>query len=291
VGSKIEEEAGRLRLEHLGRDFDTCSIMNARSGRCSEDCKWCAQSAHHAAECEVYPLVSVHEAVAQARHNAAKGVRRFSLVTSGRTMSPAEVRQAAEIYKAVAAACPQLKLCASMGLLGREELQVLYDAGVRRYHCNLETAPSFFPALCTTHTTADKLRTLQAAREVGMDVCSGGIIGMGETREQRIELAETLRELGVKSIPVNVLSPIAGTPLEGLEPLPDDEVVHAVAMMRILNPDAHIRLAGGRERIKHLQRRLLHGGVSACIVGDMLTTAGSDIDTDRKMFTEEGFEL
>jgi biotin synthase len=265
--------------------------MNARSGRCSEDCKWCAQSAHHGAECEVYPLVSADEAVAQARHNAAKGVRRFSLVTSGRTMSPAEVRQAAHIYKAIAAACPELQLCASMGLLGREELQVLYDAGVRRYHCNLETAPSFFPALCTTHTTEDKIRTLKAAREVGMEMCSGGIIGMGETREQRIELAETLHELGVKSIPVNVLSPIAGTPLEGLEPLPDDEVVHAIAMMRIINPDAHIRLAGGRERIGHLQRRLLHGGVSACIVGDMLTTAGSDIDTDKKMFADEGFLL
>jgi biotin synthase-like enzyme len=124
-----------------------------------------------------------------------------------------------------------------------------------------------------------------------MEVCSGGIIGMGETREQRIELAETLRDLGIKSIPVNVLSPIAGTPLEGTEPLPDEEVVHAVAMMRIINPDAHIRLAGGRARIKHLERQLLHGGVSACIVGDMLTTAGSDIDSDKKMFEEEGFHF
>ena len=204
-------EADKLRREHLGTDFDTCSIMNARSGRCSEDCKWCAQSAFHAAECEVYPLVGVDEAVVQARHNASKGVRRFSLVTSGRTMSSDEVRQAAKIYRAIAEACPGLELCASMGLLGREELQVLWDAGVRRYHCNLEAAPSFFASLCTTHTIGDKVLTIEAARAVGMEVCSGGIIGMGETREQRVELAGTLRDLGIGSIPVNVLSPIAGT--------------------------------------------------------------------------------
>lgn len=289
--SRLSEEADRLRHEHLGGDFDLCSIMNARSGRCSEDCKWCAQSAFHAAECDVYPLVSADEAVAQARHNAAKGVRRFSLVTSGRTMTLDEVAQAAEIYRAIAEACPELSLCASMGLLGREELQVLWGAGVRRYHCNLETAPSFFPSLCTTHTIDDKVRTIRAAQEVGMEVCSGGIIGMGETREQRVELAETLRELGIKSIPVNVLAPISGTPLDILEPLPDEEIVYSVAMFRIINPDAHIRLAGGRARIKHLERQLLHCGVSACIVGDMLTTAGSDIDTDKKMFTEEGCVL
>ncbi len=206
-------------------------------------------------------------------------------------MSPAEVRQAAEIYRAIARECPELELCASMGLLGRNELQVLRDAGVGRYHCNLETAPSFFPSLCTTHTIDDKLRTIHAAHEVGMDICSGGIIGMGETRKQRIELAETLRGLGVKSIPVNVLSPIAGTPLEGIAPLHDEEVVEAVAMFRIVNPDAHIRLAGGRARIKHLERELLHGGVSACIVGDMLATAASDIDSDKKMFESEGFVI
>lgn len=288
--SELVAIAERLRLENLGRDFDTCSIMNARSGRCSEDCKWCAQSAHHAAECDIYPLVGVGEAVAQARHNASKGVRRFSLVTSGRTMSPGEVRRAAEIYKAIAEACPELELCASMGLLEREELEVLHEAGVSRYHCNLETAPSFFPALCSTHTVEDKLRTIRAAREAGMEVCSGGIIGMGETHEQRVELAVTLRDLGIKSIPVNVLNPIGGTPLEGMAPLPDEEVVRTMAMFRVVNPDAHIRLAGGRVRIKHLERRLLHCGVSASIVGDMLTTAGSDIDSDKKMIAEEGFK-
>jgi biotin synthase len=280
--------AGRLRAHFLDRGFDTCSIMNARSGRCPEDCKWCSQSRFHATDIEIYPLVGVDEAVEQALHNAAKGVRRFSLVTSGRTMSDAEVSHAAEIYRAIASVS-DIYLCASMGLLTRGQLRELYDAGVRRYHCNLETAPSFFAELCTTHTPQQKIETLLAAREAGMELCSGGIIGMGETREQRVELAVALRDMGVRSVPVNVLSPIAGTPLEGAAPLPDDEIIVAMAMMRIVNPEAHIRLAGGRERIKHLERRLLHGGVSASIVGDMLTTAGSNIDTDKKMFADEGF--
>lgn len=283
------QRAGALRTGNLGGDFDTCSIMNARSGRCPEDCKWCAQSARWGAHCDVYPLVGAAEAVAQARHNAAKGVRRFSLVTSGRTVTPREAAQAAAVYAEIGREVPELSLCASMGLLSKAELQTLFDAGVRRYHCNLETAPSFFPQLCSTHTTADKIATIEAAREVGMDVCSGGIIGMGESRRQRIELAVTLRDLGVKSIPVNVLSPIEGTPLAGLAPLPDDEILIAMAMFRIVNPDAHIRLAGGRARIKHLERRLLHSGVSASIVGDMLTTAGSNIAEDFAMVNEEGF--
>lgn len=282
--------AGRLRTHFLGDCFDTCSVMNARSGRCPEDCKWCSQSRFHVTDINIYPLVGVAEAVEHALYNAAKGVRRFSLVTSGRTMNDAEVARCAEIYRTIALQS-DIYLCASMGLLTRAQLKELYNAGVRRYHCNLETAPSFFAELCTTHTTDDKLQTLHDAREVGMELCSGGIIGMGETREQRMELAVVLRDLGVRSVPVNLLNPIAGTPLEGMPPMPDDEIIVAMAMMRIVNPEAHIRLAGGRERIKYLERRLLHSGVSASIVGDMLTTAGSDIDSDKRLFTEEGFSV
>lgn len=280
--------AGRLREHFHGNFVDTCSIINARSGRCPEDCKWCSQSRHHKTNIDIYPLIGSDEAVAMARNNAHKGVRRFSLVTSGRGMTDSDIDKACRIFRDVAHGV-DISLCASMGLLSASQLRRLRDAGVSRYHCNLETAPSYFPHLCSTHTTGDKIETLRHARDAGMEICSGGIIGMGETPEQRIELAVALRELGVASIPVNVLNPIPGTPLEKMPPLSDDEILRSMAMFRIVVPDAHIRFAGGRNAIKHLERRLLHVGVSASIVGDMLTTSGSDIETDKRMFREEGF--
>lgn len=282
--------AHRLRTHFHGNFIDTCSIINARSGRCPEDCKWCSQSHRHRTDIDTYPLIGPEEAVAMARNNAAKGVRRFSLVTSGRGMTDPEIDRTCEIFAAVGRET-EISLCASMGLLTARQLGKLRDAGVSRYHCNLETAPSYFPSLCSTHTTGDKIETIRHARQAGMEICSGGIIGMGETFEQRIELAVTLRDLGVASIPVNILNPIPGTPLENTPPLSDDEILRSVAIFRIVVPDAHIRFAGGRNIIKHLERRLLHCGVSASIVGDMLTTSGSDIETDKKMFREEGFGI
>lgn len=282
--------ADNLRRHFTGDYLDTCSIMNARSGKCPENCKWCSQSRFHNTDIETYPLVESEEAVKMASHNAAKGVRRFSLVTSGRAMSDKEIEKCTVIYREIGRAS-DIKLCASMGLLTKIQLQKLYAAGVKRYHCNLETAPSYFPELCTTHTTEEKIRTIKWAQEVGMEVCSGGIIGMGESMEQRIELAVTLRELGVLSIPVNILNPIKGTSLENIPPLSDDEIVRTIALFRIINPEAYIRFAGGRTLIKHLERRLLHCGMNGSIVGDMLTTSGSDIETDKGMFINEGFTV
>ena len=279
-----------LRTRYQGKTIDMCSIMNARSGRCSEDCKWCAQSKYHRAEVEVYPLVGEEEAVKEAAGNARKGVKRFSLVTSGRTLSDADTDRICAIYRRIGSEVP-VSLCASLGLLNRDQMRRLKESGVRRYHCNLETAPSHFPKLCTTHTVAEKLRTIGWAREAGLEICSGGIIGMGESEEQRVEFAIALRQTGAISIPVNVLNPIPGTRLAGTEPLSDSEVLRAVAVMRILNPEAAIRLAGGRTLIKHIEERLLYCGVSALIVGDMLTTTGSDIDTDKRMFRRCGFEV
>lgn len=274
--------AGRLKRHFDGAGYEACSIMNARSGRCGEDCKWCSQSAHHAARVDIYPLVGADEAVALAAQNAAQGVRRFSLVTSGRAMSDAEVERACAIYRAIRRKTG-IGLCASMGLLDQGQLRKLKNAGVERYHCNLETAPSFFPTLCSTHTIEQKLATIRAAQAAGMEVCSGGIIGMGESRAQRIELAVALREAEVVSMPLNILNPIPGTPLEGMAPLPDEEVLLAAAMFRIIHPRAQLRLAGGRVRIAHLVERLLRGGVGAMIVGDMLTTLGSKTTEDMEM--------
>lgn len=282
--------AHALRLRYQGKRVDMCSIMNARSGKCGEDCKWCSQSRFHHTDIEVYPLVDAESALREAVHNASKGVSRFSLVTSGRTLSPADTERICAIYRRIGSECP-IKLCASLGLLNREQLFQLKESGVTRYHCNLETAPSYFPQVCTTHTIEEKLQTIEWAREAGLEICSGGIIGMGESEEQRVEFALAIRRTGAVSIPVNILNPIPGTRLAGMPPLKDEEVIRAVAMIRILNPEASVRLAGGRSRIKAVEPELFRCGISGSIVGDLLTTTGSDIDTDKAMFLRLGFEL
>ena len=282
--------AHALRLRYQGKRVDMCSIMNARSGKCGEDCKWCSQSRFHHTDIEVYPLVDAEAALREAVHNASKGVSRFSLVTSGRTLSPADTERICAIYCRIGSEC-SIKLCASLGLLNREQLFQLKESGVTRYHCNLETAPSYFPQLCTTHTIEEKMQTIEWAREAGLEICSGGIIGMGESEEQRVEFALAIRQTGAVSIPVNILNPIPGTRLAGMPPLKDEEVIRAVAMIRILNPEASVRLAGGRSRIKAVEPELFRCGISGSIVGDLLTTTGSDIDTDKAMFLRLGFEL
>lgn len=287
---ELYELAHRLRTRYQGKRIDTCSIMNARSGRCSEDCKWCAQSKFHKTDIDVYPLVGETEAVQEAAHNASKGVGRFSLVTSGRTLTDAETDRVCAIYRRIGREVP-IRLCASLGLLTREQLVKLRESGVEHYHCNMETAPSYFSKLCSTHTPEEKIRTIEWAKEAGLKICSGGIIGMGESAEQRIEFAVTLQKIGAVSIPVNVLNPIPGTPLADVAPLTDTEVLVTMAMMRIINPEANIRLAGGRNMIKHLEEKALYCGISASIAGDLLTTTGSDIDTDKAMFRRCGFEV
>ena len=185
-----------------------------------------------------------------------------------------------------------IEVCASMGLLGRDELQQLKDAGVKRYHCNLETAPSHFATLCTTHTIDDKLATIHAAHSLGMEVCSGGIIGMGETMRQRVEFALTLRKAQPVSIPVNVLSPIPGTPLGDTPLISEDEILDSVAIIRLIHPTVQIRFAGGRARMsKEAQLQAMRIAVNSGIVGDLLTTIGSSIAEDKELAREAGYKF
>ncbi len=278
--NELYATANEIRRACCGNQMNYCSIINARSGRCPEDCKWCSQSHAHHTGIEEYNMVDADKAVDMALHNASKGVHRFSLVTSGRTVTDAELDKFLDIYRRISEKS-NIHLCASMGLLTKAQLQRLRDAGIGHYHHNIETAPSFFPQLCTTHTFEDKVRTIHYAQEVGLDVCSGVIIGMGESEEQRVEMAVTLRSLRVKSIPINTLMPIKGTKLEDRPVLDNESIFRTMAMFRFVNPKAEIRMAGGRKYYYQDQRTALAAGINASIVGDMLTTIGAkSIDDD-----------
>ncbi|MDR1755898.1 MAG: biotin synthase BioB [Culturomica sp.] len=282
--------AGEIREQKCGNSFDTCSIVNARSGRCSEDCRWCAQSAAFPTHIVEYDLIDEQTCLELARKNAEYGVDKFSFVTSGRSLSDRNLERLCGYAQKIKASV-KLKLCASMGLLNKEQLLKLKKAGIQRYHCNLETAPAYFHSLCSTHTAEEKIRTIRAAREVGMEVCSGGIIGMGESMADRIDLALALRELEIRSIPLNILNPIPGTPLAGTPPLSDEEVLTTIALFRFIHPAAWIRFAGGRALIRHLEADAIRAGINAAIVGDLLTTTGSTVKEDIRKVTELGYTL
>ena len=283
-------EAAAEITRHFGKpEFNPCSIINARAGKCSENCKWCAQSGHYHADSDVHGIISADEALTMAKYNEKKGVKRFSLVTSGRAVKGDALKKVCDTYKKLGEETTMF-LCGSLGLLNKEELQQLWDAGMRRYHCNLETAPSYFGEMCTTHTIEDKIETIKAAREIGFQICSGGIIGMGETRAQRIELAEKLREVAPDSIPINILQPIKGTPLEDTPLIPEDEILLTIAIYRFMHPKAELRFAGGRKRLsRETQLKALHIGINSAVVGDLLTTVGSAIDEDRQLAIDAGY--
>ena len=284
------EGADQIREKLCGKRVDLCTIINARSGRCPENCRYCAQSAHNHTNCEVYDFLDEDTIVKEAKANEAEGVDRFALVTAGRALTGEEFEKALRTYMRLQKETG-LGLCASMGFLSREQFKALKAAGVTRIHNNLETSRRNFPNICTTHTYEMKEATIKMAQEEGLSVCSGGIIGMGETWEDRIDMAISLFEMGVKSIPINVLTPIPGSPLEHERPLTEDEILRTIAIFRYINPEAQVRLAAGRITTMNNGEVAFNSGASATITGNMLTTCGATIKGDREMLKAMGREI
>ena len=285
------EGADRIREYFIGDKVDLCSIINGRSGRCPEDCKYCAQSAHNHTSCEIYDFLPEEKIVEACKLNESEGVDRFSIVTSGRSLSGEEFEKAVHAYETMHAKC-RIDLCASMGFLNAEQLHRLHEAGVTSYHHNIETSKRNFPNICTTHTYEQKLETLKLVKKEGMCACSGGIIGMGETWEDRLDMAVSLAELGIDSIPINALMPIEGTPLENQPRLTEDEILRTIAFFRYINPEANIRLAAGRALLTNDGEIAFQSGASATITGNMLTTvACATIRSDKQMLENLGRDV
>lgn len=285
------EGADRIREYFIGDKVDLCSIINGRSGRCPEDCKYCAQSAHNHTSCEIYDFLPEEKIVEACKLNESEGVDRFSIVTSGRALSGEEFEKAVHAYETMHAKC-RIDLCASMGFLNAEQLHRLHEAGVTSYHHNIETSKRNFPNICTTHTYEQKIETLKLVKKEGMCACSGGIIGMGETWEDRLDMAVSLAELGIDSIPINALMPIEGTPLENQPQLTEDEILRTIAFFRYINPEANIRLAAGRALLTNDGEPAFQSGASATITGNMLTTvACATIRSDKQMLENLGRDV
>lgn len=284
------ESANEIRRRFCGNLFDICTIINGKSGRCSENCRFCAQSAHNHTNAVEYPLLSEEEILALAKQNDSQGVLRYSIVTSGKRLSDEEVNQMCDTIQAIRKET-NLSVCVSFGLLEEKQFQKLKKAGALRVHNNLETSQNFFPKVCTTHTFEDKTAAIRAAQRAGLSVCSGGIMGLGETPEDRIDMAFALRELEIKSVPINLLNPIMGTPFEKNKKLTEEDMRRIVAVYRFILPDAFIRLAGGRGLLPDKGKSLFLSGANAAISGDMLTTAGITVETDMQMLKEIGYKV
>ena len=284
---ELTAAADKIREHFKGENIDLCTIINGRSGRCGENCKFCAQSAHNHTGCEEYSFLEDEKIIQAAKANQDEGVNRFAIVTAGKALSGEDFDKAIRVYEKMNREL-SINLCASMGFLTREQFKRLRKAGVTSYHHNIETSRRNFPNICTSHTYDMKIDTIKIAQEEGLCVCSGGIIGLGETFEDRIDMALSLSELNIRSIPINALMAIPGTPFEKNQPLTEEEILRTIAMFRFLNPEANIRLAAGRKLLSENGKKAFQSGASATITGNMLTTSGSTIKGDIKMLSEMG---
>lgn len=283
--------ADRIRIRFKGNAFDSCSLINARAGKCGEDCAFCAQSAKHSAESETYPLVSTDKILEAALQAKRFGASRFCAVTSGGALSEREFHQLTQSLKIVGEAV-DIALDASLGFLDDKRVNVLKSVGVTRYNHNLETSRERYPKICTTHTFEQRVETVKKVKQNNVSACCGGIIGMGESMSQRLDLAFELAEIGVDCVPINILNPRPGTPLESEVPPPPLEILKTLALFRLALPKATIKVAGGREiNLRDFQATALRSGANGMIIGGYLTTSGRSIEDDLRMVEEAGYVM
>ncbi|MBI4823954.1 MAG: biotin synthase BioB [Nitrospirae bacterium] len=280
--------ANKITKAFRGDSVDLCSIVNAKSGACPEDCSYCAQSAKAKTELESYPLISKDVVIEKARKAKTSGAKRFCIVISGKRATPTELKEIALMIASVRGI--GLLPCATLGLLKEDELRTLKSAGLERYHHNLETSRRFFPEICKTHSYEEKLMTIRAVKSAGLSLCSGGIFGIGEDWQDRVEMAVLLRELDADSIPINFLIPIPGTACEHVEPIPPFEALKIISLYRFLLPQKEIRLCGGRHCLGEFNSFAFMAGADGLLIGDYLTTTGRKIEDDLKLIKHYGLK-
>ena len=266
----LKQGANRIREALCGNRVDLCTIINGKAGRCSENCKFCAQSAHHHTGAKEYSFMDADEIIEECRKNEKNGAHRFSIVTAGRSLSAKDFDLAVHAYDRMRKECPGIDLCASHGLLTEEQFRILKANGVSMYHENIETSRRYFPMICTTHTFDEKIECIKAAQRAGLQVCSGGIIGMGENWDDRLDMAFTLAEL---------------------ESLSEEDILRSIVLFRFINPTADVRLAAGRNLMSECGREAFFSGANATLTGDMLTTYCNNTEQDKKMLVENGFDI
>lgn len=283
--------ADRLRIHFKGYDFDSCSLINAKSGRCSEDCAFCAQSGHHNGASDIYGLKSNDEIMKAAESAYKWGARRFCAVTSGGALNERDFDRLLGALENVKSKI-DINLDASLGFLSDERVNRLKKIGVTRYNHNLETSRENYPNICSTHDFDQRVETVKKVLSLGLSACCGGIMGLGETPSQRLDMAFTLAELGVDCVPINILNPRPGTPLENATPPSPLEIIKIIAIFRFILPRATIKLAGGREQnLGDFQGLALRSGANGMIIGGYLTTGGRQVEDDLRLITSAGFNL
>lgn len=283
------DELLKLSSKYIKNDVEFCSLINARNGKCSQNCKYCAQSSHYRTNIEAYPLVELEEVRKTALEAKSHKASRFAIVTSGKTPDESDFDTILKMIEEVNK-IEGLKSCASIGILNEEQAKKLAQTGLRRFHHNINTSKSYYPDVCTTHNWDDRLNTCKLVKKYGMELCCGVILGMGETVEQRIEMALELAEIQPDSIPINILMPIPETPFENyLDKIDEENVLRTLAIFKIANPNSILRFCGGRMRLSdENQRKALNSCVEGIMVGNYLTTVGKAPEDDIKTVTELG---